>query len=153
MTHSTETRSRALALLRDQALSIDDVSLETGVARKTLYNWSRAAGLPLRSRAHGSIFTPEVKRLAVELYRKGLTMDQIGARTGASKYAIRQWVRTAGEPLRATHTNARLDTAEVVRLHALHGTGEAARLLGCSRGSVLYHLQRARRLKARAQLA
>lgn len=152
MTYSNATVRRALALLGKPMLALADIEARTGVCRKTLYRWARAAGLPPRSRAHGSIFDAKTRRLAVRLYRQGLTMDQIGARTGASKHAIRQWARASGEPLRATHTRSRIDHQQAVALQAQHGTREAARLLQCSESAVRYHVERARRLAVRTGL-
>lgn len=139
MTHAAETRSQALALLRTDLL-LADISAQTGVHRRTLRLWAQAAGIPPRGRGRPSIYPDATKALAVRLYRDGLAMLAIGARTGASSHAIRQWCRAAGVELRRTHTRARLDPVEVRRLWVQHGYAGAARILGCSPNAVRYHV-------------
>lgn len=153
MKHNPATRRQAIELLARPELTLEDIAARVGANRRTLYNWARAAGLPLRSRAHGSIYTPAVKRKAVRLYQQGETMAEIGAQTGASVHAIREWAKAAGVPLRRTHTNARIDTNEAVRLAKEHGARGAAELLGCAVSTIRYHQDRAVVLAIRAKLA
>lgn len=152
MSHTAATKRRALRLLQRPGLALQDITAELGVARKTLYNWAREAGLPLRSRGHGSIYTARDKAKAVRLYLQGETMWQIGGLTGASPHAIRQWVQAAGHPLRRTHTNARIDTQEAVALAEEHGASGAAEILGCAVSTIRYHQERARVLAVRAKV-
>jgi len=140
MKHDPKTRALALRLLRRPGLLLADISAQTGVHRRTLRIWADAAGLPHRSRARPSIYADATKGLAVRLYREGLTMSEIGARTGASAHAIRCWARAAGVDLRRTHTRARLDPDEARRLWVQHGYAGAARLLGCTPNAIRHHV-------------
>ena len=149
--HSATTRREALRRL-GRGDPPRDVSDALAVPLHTLRHWAREAKLPPRSRAHEVLFGPQVRARAVRLYQAGVKVRTISARTGACAGSIRQWVRDAGHPLRATHTNARLDTQQVVELAAQVGPAAAARSLGCSVASVHYHRQRALVLRVRAEL-
>lgn len=153
MKHDAKTRRAALRLLARPQFVLADIVAITGVTRRTLQSWARAAGMPPRPRgARPSIYPAKTRRLAVRLYLQGVKMRTIGAATGAGTWSIREWVRAAGHPLRETHTSGRLDTAEVVALAEQHGHNRAAEILGCSPGSVAYHRQRAIRLRVREEL-
>jgi DNA-binding transcriptional ArsR family regulator len=96
-TVDTETKRKALRLLRDQSVTIRAIAKTIGVTVRTLGRWASLAGLPPRN-------------------------------------------------------EKRLDTTEVLAMDAQFGPNGAAYVLGCSPGSVHYHRQRARRLKARKAL-
>jgi transposase-like protein len=152
--HDQETRDHAMALWHDKSLGIDDLEAATGVSRKTLRRWARAANLPHRWRGR-SVFSAEVKARAVALYLQDppLKMRTIEAKTGMDEQTIRDVVKAAGHTLRRTHTNARLKTNDVMAAVERRGSiAAAARELGCVPSSVQYHIEKARREKVRAEL-
>lgn len=153
MTHLATVRADALRLYEEPGLTMGEIEDLTGVSRRTISRWAREAGLPQRSRARPAIFTAKTREKAVRLYLEGLPMYKIEAATGACDTSIRTWVRDAGHPLRSTHTNARLDTHQVVELAEQHGPKRAAEILGCSVGSIRYHRERAVVLRVRERLA
>lgn len=149
-----DAATRRLALrMYQRGEDYDTIRARTGAARSTLRRWAAAAGIPGRStRKRIDVYPDAVVRKAVRLYVAGAKMRTISAKTGASMFAIRGWVRKAGHVVRRTHTNGRLDTAEVVALVKKLGPAAAARKLGCALGSVQYHVEKARREQVRAEL-
>lgn len=146
--------TRQLALrMYTQGKDYEIIRARTGAARSTVRRWAAENGIPGRSTCkHTDVYPEAVRRKAVRLYIEGVKMRTISAKTGACQYAIRGWVSKAGHPLRSTHTNGRLDTAEVVALAKRVGPAAAARELGCVIGSVQYHVEKAQRERVRAEL-
>ena len=153
MRHPARIRARVLRLLQAGKLSMAEIARRTGVPRRTVQSWARRAGLPPRPPlAPPSTLPPSQQRRALALYLARVPLRQIRIRTGASPAQVRRLVREAGHPLRETHTMGRIDTAQACALAAEYGPTRAARLLGCTTGTVIYHQDKARRLRIRAEL-
>ena len=146
-------RARALRMLRSGRPTVAEISRRLGVSRKTLQVWARAAGLPPRPpQAPPSTLTPEQQRQAVALYLAGASRLTIEIRTRATPSQVRRLVREAGHPLRTCPTHARIDTTQAVALADELGPSGAAKSLGCCHSTVLYHQEKARRERIRAEL-
>jgi hypothetical protein len=134
---------------------VEAIAEAAGVDRKTVRNWAMAAGLPPRPPARERFYSAGSEALAVRLYLQTapvLTMSAIMAKTGMSDSTVRASVVAAGHPLRTKGRQRKHDHDLVVRLDAEHGPSKAAKILGCSPGTVHYHRDVERRLKARASL-
>lgn len=143
---SPGTRALAIRLYREDE-AYEDITAQTGVPRRTVNHWARAAGLPRRRSAHRLRLHDAVTRAyAVRLYAIGTSMLEIGAEVGVGHGAIRQWVVLAGLPLRTTGSHRRIDTHQILRLYGRLGTMKAvSEVLGCSRSTVSNHVAQARR--------
>lgn len=146
MGHAHDEKTRALAVRmyvkgEDYAL----IQARTGASRRTIQRWCEAAGVPRRKPSGPSVFSAKARAKAVRMYLAGERMSAIEAATGAADETIRRWVTEAGGERRASGWHGRYDTAEVVALAKAHGPNDAARRLGCSPGTVHYHVEKARR--------
>lgn len=153
MGYSHDEKTRALAVRmyargEDYAL----IQARTGASRRTIQRWCEAAGVPRREACGPSVFSAKARAKAVRMYLASERMSAIEAATGAADETIRTWVAKAGGERRASGCPGRYDTAEVVALAKAHGPNEAARRLGCSPGTVHYHVGKARRERAREAL-
>lgn len=141
MAYDADTKTRALELYAE-GVEYDMISAELGPGRRAVRAWAAAAGLKPRSSGPPSIYDADAKALTVSLYEQGHSMLEISARTGASKDAIKTWVKQAGVKLRKSGSTPEVPTSELKRLYRkLRSQRAVAEVVGLCNSSVSVRLK------------
>jgi DNA invertase Pin-like site-specific DNA recombinase len=94
-----ETLDQAVRLRAD-GWDYNEIQEILDVGRTTVVKYARIAKEPHRKRGPKPFFGPETRALACDLYAAEQPMDEICARTGASRDMVRRWAREAGLTMR-----------------------------------------------------
>ena len=86
--------------LRAEGWDYNEIQEILGVGRTTVVKYAGIAKEPHRKRGPKPFFGPETRALAANLYEAEQPMDEICARTGASRDMVRRWARDAGLTMR-----------------------------------------------------
>ena len=127
-----------------QGVPLAEIKAVVGASPRSIRLWARDAGCwPRRTAETTWVYSKATRDHAVRMYLDGASMLQIGAKTGASDFAIRSWVLDAGHQLRTSGGRAQHSREVVVRTWRRLGSQKAAaEVLGCTPANVHYHLVR-----------
>jgi len=75
--------------------SSGDVAAALGIGRQTVLRWCHAAGC-VRNASEAQGCTDDVKRMAIEMYKGGLTSAQVAKQLGRGTSAVLRWCHAAG---------------------------------------------------------
>ena len=146
--HPERVRRRALALYRAGFSSrgaVKQVNVELGaaVAPQTVAAWARQAGI---NRPVGDRRRVELPNEAVQLYRSGRTLREVGGRLQVSPTTVAKRLRELGIPIRPRGLRypRLMDKSWLEDQYVRQGRSAKAiaRALGCGVLIVHYHLRR-----------
>ena len=95
-----ETRQRAVRAYLDSA-STAEVGCRFGVNPNTVGHWVKAAGHVMRPRRSPHEKDGETRRLAVEAYLDGESLNTVARRFGVSQSAVHRWGHSVGHKTRS----------------------------------------------------
>jgi hypothetical protein len=77
-------------------LSSIEISKKLGVVKQTILNWVSSSGLQIRTNAESHGITEDKINQAIELYKTGISLKEVGKNIGVDATTVHRWVKEAG---------------------------------------------------------